>query len=191
MRFWCATRVTQTWDWMKWKKVFWRVFWKEDLATASACTTEMSCQGTVCAKCRCTSKKTQREPHALFSVCSCTERSVGVHRAEPDGDFGSLLIRFLSGVQPPECHALGPCGAFDSFSFHPNRCRTEDVFGVYVGGLAAPHRSWRSGDVEGLKLHAALLYLLEAVTILSTGPAGCEKIQTFTSNNAGCYIRNK
>lgn len=70
---------------MKWKKVFWRVFWKKDLATASAYTTEMSCQGTVCAKYRCTPKKTQREPHEIVlcflfaaasnAVLECIEQS--------------------------------------------------------------------------------------------------------------------
>lgn len=126
----------------------------------------------------------------LFFVCSCSKRSVGLHRAEPDGGFGSHLVGFLSGVWPLERHPRSTRGASESSSFHPNECRAGSAFGLCGGGLASPHRGWRSGNLEGLKLHLALLSLLETATILPTGPAGWEKIRTFASDKSRRYMSN-
>lgn len=121
-------------------------------------------------------------------ACSCSGGSVRLHRAESDCGFGPHLFGSLSRIWPAQCHPCSPRGAADSLGFHQNWGNRRVKIRFSTGGLTASWRGWRQCHLERPKLHATLLFLLEAATLLPTRPAACTKNKAFTSDKPGCYL---
>lgn len=100
--------------------------------------------------------------------------SVRVHRAELCCDSASHLLRRLSGIRPAERQPLGPHEA-EEFSSDQNWISST----AKVREITASCQSWTLCDVERVKLHVTLLFLLEGASVSSAHPTA-DPNETFT-----------